>query len=172
MSDYELLDEAIVLLETPHLVWSADFEAICNHLYALLVSERKSLAPHEATFDLANSHARDLPRFWIGSRPMLPDGLPVIGSLSQHASQSGLWINSGHGSTGWAMAAGSAYLLADLILGALPSCDSLAVSRLPSKAIGSASLEARSNRLGARPSAYPIDTMDFSPLRWCRRAQN
>ncbi len=126
----------------------------------------------QATFDQANSHARDLPRFWIGSRPMLPDGLPVIGSLSQHASQSGLWINSGHGSTGWAMAAGSAYLLADLILGALPSCDSLAVSRLPSKAIGSASLEARSNRLGARPSAYPIDTMDFSPLRWCRRAQN
>jgi len=53
MSDYELLDEAIVLLETPHLVWSSDFETIRPHLYALLVSERKSLAPHEATFDLA-----------------------------------------------------------------------------------------------------------------------
>ncbi len=53
MSDYELLDEAIVLLETPHLVWSSDFEAIRDHLYSLLVSERKSLAPHEATFDLA-----------------------------------------------------------------------------------------------------------------------
>lgn len=53
MSDYELLDEAIQLLETPQLVWSTDFEIIRNHLYALLVSERKSLAPHEATFDLA-----------------------------------------------------------------------------------------------------------------------
>jgi hypothetical protein len=53
MGDYELLDEAITLLETPHLVWSDDFEAIRHHLYALLVSERKSLAPHEATFDLA-----------------------------------------------------------------------------------------------------------------------
>lgn len=53
MSDYELLDEAIQLLETPHLVWSADFETIRHHLYALLVSERKSLAPYEATFDLA-----------------------------------------------------------------------------------------------------------------------
>lgn len=53
MNDYELIDEAIVLLETPHLVWSNDFEAIRDHLYSLLVSERKSLAPHEATFDLA-----------------------------------------------------------------------------------------------------------------------
>lgn len=53
MSDYEVLDEAILLLETPHLVWSPDFEQIRNHLYALLVSERKSLGPHEATFDLA-----------------------------------------------------------------------------------------------------------------------
>lgn len=53
MNDYEVLDEAITLLETPHLVWSNDFEAIRDHLYALLVSERKSLAPHEATFDLA-----------------------------------------------------------------------------------------------------------------------
>ena len=53
MNDYEILDEAIQLLETPHLVWSADFEAIRDHLFALLVSERKSLAPYEATFDLA-----------------------------------------------------------------------------------------------------------------------
>ena len=53
MNDYEILDEAIQLLETPHLVWSADFEVIRDHLFALLVSERKSLAPHEATFDLA-----------------------------------------------------------------------------------------------------------------------
>ena len=53
MDDYQILDEAIQLLETPHLVWSPDFEIIRNHLYALLVSERKSLAPHEATFDLA-----------------------------------------------------------------------------------------------------------------------
>jgi len=53
MDDYQILDEAIQLLETPNLVWSNDFEIIRHHLYALLVSERKSLAPHEATFDLA-----------------------------------------------------------------------------------------------------------------------
>lgn len=53
MDDYQVLEEAIGLLETPHLVWSEDFEAIRNHLWALLKEERKSLAPHEATFDLA-----------------------------------------------------------------------------------------------------------------------
>lgn len=53
LNDYEILDEAIELLETPNLVWSLDFEIIRQHLWALLVSERKSLAPHEATFDLA-----------------------------------------------------------------------------------------------------------------------
>jgi hypothetical protein len=53
MSDYIILDQAIELLETPNLIWSSDFEVIRDHLYSLLVSERKSLAPHEATFDLA-----------------------------------------------------------------------------------------------------------------------
>ena len=52
-NDYELLDEAITLLESPNLVWSDDFEAIRNHLWAMLKDERKSLAPYEATFDLA-----------------------------------------------------------------------------------------------------------------------
>jgi len=52
-NDYELLDEAIELLESPNLVWSDDFEAIRNHLWAMLKEERKSLAPYEATFDLA-----------------------------------------------------------------------------------------------------------------------
>ncbi|MFM9038449.1 MAG: hypothetical protein ACKOQV_00820, partial [Betaproteobacteria bacterium] len=93
-------------------------------------------------------------------------------SLSEYGSQSSLWINSGHGSTGWAMAAGSAYLLVDLILGASRSSESLAVSRLSSHAIRSESLAARANRLGGRPSSYPMDTMDFSPWRWCRRVQN
>jgi hypothetical protein len=53
MDDYQILDEAIALLESPNLVWSDDFEAIRNHLWAMLKDERKSLAPYEATFDLA-----------------------------------------------------------------------------------------------------------------------
>lgn len=53
MDDYQGLDAAIELLESPHLVWSPDFEAIRYHLYAVLMDERRSLAPHESTFDLA-----------------------------------------------------------------------------------------------------------------------
>lgn len=55
MSDYELLDETIELLESPNLVWSHDFEAIRHHLWAMLKEERKSLAPYEATFDLCKA---------------------------------------------------------------------------------------------------------------------
>jgi len=55
MNDYDILDQAIELLETPNLIWSNDFEAIRNHLWAMLKQERKSLAPHEATLDLAKA---------------------------------------------------------------------------------------------------------------------
>ena len=47
------LFEAIELLENPHLIWSDDFEAIRYHLGALLVSESESLAPHQASIELA-----------------------------------------------------------------------------------------------------------------------
>ena len=53
---------------------------------------------------------------------MLPDGLPLIGSLGPR----GLWVNTGHGSTGWAMAAGSAEILASLLTGSgAPGIDPL-----------------------------------------------
>ena len=52
-SKFAQLFEAIELLENPHLVWSDDFEAIRYHLGALLVSESESLAPHQATIELA-----------------------------------------------------------------------------------------------------------------------
>jgi len=56
---------------------------------------------------------------WKGARPMLPDGPPVIGS----AGVPGLWLNTGHGSSGWALACGSARLLADAIGGRAPALD-------------------------------------------------
>ncbi|NML45443.1 D-amino acid dehydrogenase [Ramlibacter sp. G-1-2-2] len=48
---------------------------------------------------------------WKGARPMLPDGPPVLGAT--HAP--GIWVNIGHGSSGWALACGSARAVADLI---------------------------------------------------------
>lgn len=56
---------------------------------------------------------------WKGARPMLPDGPPVLGP----SGAPGLWLNLGHGSSGWALACGSARLLADQIAGRAPAID-------------------------------------------------
>ena len=48
---------------------------------------------------------------WRGARPLLPDGAPVVGA----SGVPGLWLNTGHGAGGWALACGSARALADLM---------------------------------------------------------
>jgi D-amino-acid dehydrogenase len=53
---------------------------------------------------------------WKGARPMLPDGPPVVGA----SGQSGVWLNMGHGSSGWALSCGSARALADMVGGREP----------------------------------------------------
>ena len=50
---------------------------------------------------------------WKGARPMLPDGPPVLGV----SGVPGIWLNLGHGSSGWALSCGSARVLADLMAG-------------------------------------------------------
>lgn len=56
---------------------------------------------------------------WKGARPMLPDGPPILGGIGAP----GVWLNLGHGSSGWAMACGSARVLADLLGGRDPALD-------------------------------------------------
>jgi D-amino-acid dehydrogenase len=68
-------------------------------------------------FPSAARHAKA--QAWKGARPMLPDGPPAIGS----AGVPGVWLNTGHGSSGWALACGSAQLLADAIAGRAPAVD-------------------------------------------------
>lgn len=63
------------------------------------------------------------PQIWKGARPMLPDGPPLVGP----APQAGVWLNIGHGDAGWALACGSARLLADLIGGRKPAFDPAAL---------------------------------------------
>ncbi|OYD76635.1 Glycine/D-amino acid oxidase [Burkholderia sp. YR290] len=58
-------------------------------------------------------------QFWVGRRPMTPDGAPLLGPSGIH----GLWINLGHGSTGWAMSLGSGRVVADLITQREPEID-------------------------------------------------
>jgi D-amino-acid dehydrogenase len=50
---------------------------------------------------------------WKGARPMLPDGPPVLGD----SGVPGIWLNLGHGSSGWALACGSALVLAERVAG-------------------------------------------------------
>ncbi|QTD47226.1 D-amino acid dehydrogenase [Ottowia testudinis] len=71
----------------------------------------------------------DLPAatFWTGLRPMTPDGTPIVGATRFD----NLLLNTGHGTLGWTMAAGSGKLVADLALGRRPdvSTEGLELSR-------------------------------------------
>jgi D-amino-acid dehydrogenase len=68
---------------------------------------------------------------WKGARPMLPDGPPIIGE----SGLPGLWLNLGHGSSGWALACGSARALADSMAQRSPDIDlqGFGISRLKLK---------------------------------------
>jgi D-amino-acid dehydrogenase len=66
-------------------------------------------------------------QIWRGARPMLPDGVPVVGD----SGVPGLWLNIGHGAGGWALACGCARAVADLIARREPevSLDGLGLRR-------------------------------------------
>ena len=57
---------------------------------------------------------------WRGARAMLPDGAPAIGP----SGTPGVWLNLGHGASGWALACGSARLLADQLAQHTPALPS------------------------------------------------
>ncbi|MCS5592029.1 MAG: D-amino acid dehydrogenase [Gammaproteobacteria bacterium] len=81
----------------------------------------QSLFPHAA--DMSDD------QFWTGLRPMTPDGTPVIGKTPI----SNLFLNTGHGTLGWTMSAGSGKLIADIVSGneTAISLDGLEMSRYP-----------------------------------------
>nr|WP_291838515.1 D-amino acid dehydrogenase [Limimaricola sp.] len=64
---------------------------------------------------------------WTGLRPMTPDGTPVLGPTRY----GNLFLNTGHGTLGWTMAAGSGRAVADAVLGRVPeiSFDGLTAAR-------------------------------------------
>jgi D-amino-acid dehydrogenase len=67
--------------------------------------------PNAANYNTAN--------FWCGARSSLPDGPPLLGATPVR----NVYINIGHGSSGWAMAAGSGKVLADIISDRAPDID-------------------------------------------------
>jgi D-amino-acid dehydrogenase len=84
--------------------------------------ERQRRAPVDLLFKLLHdwfpgaAHTAK-PQVWKGARPMLADGPPIIGP----SPRPGVWLNIGHGASGWALACGSARLLADQISGRKPA---------------------------------------------------
>lgn len=62
--------------------------------------------------------------FWTGLRPNTPDGTPILGGTPVR----GLYLNTGHGTLGWTMAAGSARYVADVVSGRQPEIDTEGLS--------------------------------------------
>ena len=56
-------------------------------------------------------------RYWAGLRPLTPSNIPYLGATRIPA----LFLNTGHGTLGWTMAAGSGELIASLVSGRLPA---------------------------------------------------
>ena len=56
---------------------------------------------------------------WAGLRPATPNNVPVIGRTRFR----NLYLNTGHGTLGWTLAAGSGRALADLVAGRRPDVD-------------------------------------------------
>lgn len=78
-----------------------------ENLFSLLEAILPSFRPY-----IERASARP----WAGLRPVTPDGVPMIGPTRVP----NLYVNTGHGHLGWTLAAGSAELLADLVLGRAP----------------------------------------------------
>ncbi|MFN9480955.1 MAG: D-amino acid dehydrogenase [Betaproteobacteria bacterium] len=58
-------------------------------------------------------------RAWVGARPMLPDGPPLLGATPIP----NLYLNVGHGGSGWLLACGSARAVADVVAGRKPEIE-------------------------------------------------
>jgi D-amino-acid dehydrogenase len=88
--------------------------------YSLALREaRRDALDHVVTDLFAGGGDLSRATFWTGLRPMTPDGPPLIGGTRYR----NLYLNTGHGTLGWTMAAGSARVLADVISGRRPGID-------------------------------------------------
>lgn len=85
--------------------WNADLD---DQRSRTVLERGRNLLPKAG--DWSNAMA------WAGLRPVTPDGPPIIGSTPIR----NLWMNTGHGVSGWTMACGSGRLISDLIDGRKP----------------------------------------------------
>jgi D-amino-acid dehydrogenase len=92
-----------------------------------LPPRRRATLEHSLTDLFAEAGDVAAATFWSGLRPMTPDGTPVIG----RTPLANLYLNTGHGTLGWTMAAGSGRVLADIVSGRRTDIEAadLAISR-------------------------------------------
>jgi D-amino-acid dehydrogenase len=89
---------------------------------------RPDVAPDYRQLERAEKASRDLfdlgPRVedkpWQGTRPCMPDMLPVIGPSIR---ERGLWMNFGHGHQGFTLGPASAEVLARMMNGEAPGIE-------------------------------------------------
>lgn len=74
----------------------------------IIISSLKKLYPEANLPSIANANS------WAGVRSVTPDGPPILGPVQY---TEGLYLNTGHGPLGWSLAAGSAKIVKDMILG-------------------------------------------------------
>ncbi|HLL27133.1 MAG TPA: D-amino acid dehydrogenase [Xanthobacteraceae bacterium] len=71
-----------------------------------ILRNAKALFPRAGKFEEA--------KFWTGLRPATPSNIPYVGRTRRYQN---LWTNTGHGTLGWTLAAGSGKRIADMIGG-------------------------------------------------------
>ncbi len=84
-----------------------------------LHDRRKATLQHSVEDLFGGAGDQSRATFWSGLRPMTPDGTPILG----RSPVSNLFLNTGHGTLGWTMAAGSGRVLADMISGRATEID-------------------------------------------------
>ncbi len=93
--------------------------------YDLTLHERRRGALVHSVEDLfGGAGDQSQATFWTGLRPMTPDGTPLVGPTRL----GNLFLNTGHGTLGWTMAAGSGRVLADMIGARRPAIETADLS--------------------------------------------
>jgi len=101
--------------DTLRVAGTAEFAGYDTHLD----QRRANLTLDTALKLFPDAGQRDQATFWTGLRPATPDGVPLLG----RGKHENLLLNTGHGTLGWTMAAGSARIIADLAQGHAPDID-------------------------------------------------
>ena len=78
-----------------------------------LQAKRQASLSHSVEDLFGGAGDQSQAKFWCGLRPMTPDGTPIVG----RSPIQNLFLNTGHGTLGWTMAAGSGRVLADIVSG-------------------------------------------------------